>query len=169
VEEGKVVARLQSGDPSIYGALQRAAPPSEGTGRALHHRPRRHSASAAAAWLQIEPTVPELSQTVIMTRRSGRATSFRMGMRCLSGGYQAHWLSSFQLGKIERCRRGSHRRRYRPATRPPYTTRSWPDEDKAQGTLADIALRIARSAGAAGPINVGEVLARTRRRSARAL
>ncbi len=72
VREGKVVARLQSGDPSIYGAIQEQMAVLEEKGIEYEIIPGVSSLFAAAAILKMELTVPELSQTVIITRMEGK-------------------------------------------------------------------------------------------------
>lgn len=80
--EGKDVARLQSGDPSLWSALAEQA-------RRLVDRnidydivPGVPAFSAAAASLGHELTVPTIGQSVILTRISGRASSMPEGSRC---------------------------------------------------------------------------------------
>lgn len=65
---GGLVARVQSGDPSIYGAIheQMAALAAAGVPHSIV--PGVSSAFAAAARLGIELTVPEVSQTVVFAR-----------------------------------------------------------------------------------------------------
>jgi len=72
VKQGKVVARLQSGDPSIYGAIQEQMTTLDEKGITYEIIPGVSSLLAAAASLKTELTVPELSQTVIITRMEGR-------------------------------------------------------------------------------------------------
>ena len=72
VKQGKVVARLQSGDPSIYGAIQEQMAALDEKGIAYEIIPGVSSLFAAAAALKVELTIPELSQTVIITRLEGR-------------------------------------------------------------------------------------------------
>jgi len=72
VKQGQVVARLQSGDPSIYGAIQEQMAALDEKGIAYEIIPGVSALFAAAASLKTELTVPELSQTVIITRMEGR-------------------------------------------------------------------------------------------------
>jgi precorrin-4/cobalt-precorrin-4 C11-methyltransferase len=72
VRQGKVVARLQSGDPSIYGAIGEQMAALDEKGIAYEIIPGVSSLFAAAASLKAELTVPELSQTVIITRVEGK-------------------------------------------------------------------------------------------------
>jgi len=74
VGQGKVVARLQSGDPSIYGAIQEQMEALDEKGIAYEIIPGVSSLFAAAAALKTELTVPELSQTVIITRLEGKTS-----------------------------------------------------------------------------------------------
>ncbi len=72
--QGLAVARLHTGDPSIFGALREQL-------RLLRERqipfriiPGVSSFLAAAAALEIEYTIPDLTQTLILTRVSGRTS-----------------------------------------------------------------------------------------------
>ena len=72
VSRGKTVARIQSGDPAIYGATFEQMRLLEKEGVDYEIIPGVSSAFAAAAVLKVELTVPEVAQTVIMTRAEGR-------------------------------------------------------------------------------------------------
>ena len=72
ISEGKTVARIQSGDPSLYGATLEQMRILEAEGIDYEIIPGVSAAFAAAAVLKSELTVPEVSQTVIMTRAEGR-------------------------------------------------------------------------------------------------
>jgi len=72
VKQGKMVARLQSGDPSIFGAIQEQMAALDGIGIEYEVIPGVSSLLAAAASLKTELTIPELSQSVIITRMGGR-------------------------------------------------------------------------------------------------
>jgi precorrin-4/cobalt-precorrin-4 C11-methyltransferase len=69
---GKLVARIHSGDPSIFGAIHEQMVALERAGVPYEIIPGVCSAFAAAAALGQELTVPELAQTVILTRAEGR-------------------------------------------------------------------------------------------------
>ena len=72
VHDGKVVARLHTGDPSIYGAIAEQMAELDQRGVTYEIIPGVSSLFAAAAVLKAELTVPDLSQTVIVTRMEGR-------------------------------------------------------------------------------------------------
>lgn len=72
VEKGLEVVRLHTGDPSIYGAIQEQKQLLREAGVESRVVPGVTSALAAAAELGQELTLPGISQTVILTRMSGR-------------------------------------------------------------------------------------------------
>lgn len=72
VKQGKLVVRLQSGDPAIYGAIQEQMAILDEKGIEYDVIPGVSSLFAAASALKAELTVPEISQTIIITRMEGR-------------------------------------------------------------------------------------------------
>lgn len=68
------VARLHSGDPAIYGAIAEQMRRLDALGIAYEIVPGVSSFLASAAILNAELTKPEVSQTIILTRTSGRAS-----------------------------------------------------------------------------------------------
>lgn len=71
--EGLCVARVHSGDPSIYSAIGEQIRLCEEIGMPYEIVPGVGSLSAAAAALGQELTVPERAQSLILTRREGRS------------------------------------------------------------------------------------------------
>jgi precorrin-4 C11-methyltransferase len=72
VEEDLKVARVHSGDPSLWGAILEQIEFCEGLGLEWEIVPGVSSLGAAAAAIGRELTVPEVSQSVILTRRASR-------------------------------------------------------------------------------------------------
>jgi precorrin-4/cobalt-precorrin-4 C11-methyltransferase len=72
--EGLHVARVQSGDPSLYGTLHEQIDACRRLGLAYEIVPGVSSMAAAAAALGQELTVPDVAQTLILTRRPTRTT-----------------------------------------------------------------------------------------------
>ncbi|ADG13832.1 precorrin-4 C11-methyltransferase [Methanocaldococcus infernus ME] len=72
VKKGKKVVRLHTGDPSIYGAIKEQIDELEKRGIEVEIIPGVSSLFAAAASLKVELTLPDVSQTVIITRPEGR-------------------------------------------------------------------------------------------------
>lgn len=70
--EGKIVARVHDGDPSIFGSTKEYFELLEKDGIDFEVVPGVSSFIAAAASLKTEYTIPELTQTVVITRYPGR-------------------------------------------------------------------------------------------------
>ncbi len=68
------VVRLQSGDPSLYSAVHEQIQALGEAGIPFEIIPGISTFQLAAARLQVELTIPELVQTIILTRISGRTT-----------------------------------------------------------------------------------------------
>ncbi len=75
VQKGYSVVRLHSGDPSLYSAIYEQIYQLAEAEIAVEVVPGISAFQDAAAKLQVELTIPELVQTIILTRFSGRATS----------------------------------------------------------------------------------------------
>ncbi len=73
-KEGKDVARVHSGDPSIYGATGEQMRRLDEL--SIHYEviPGVTAVSASAAWLKRELTLPDIAQTVIYTRYAGKTS-----------------------------------------------------------------------------------------------
>ena len=69
---GRRVMRLHSGDPALYGAIFEQMAALQQRGIAYQIIPGVTAAFAAAAAMGIEYTLPETTQTLILTRMSGR-------------------------------------------------------------------------------------------------
>lgn len=77
--EGKDVARLHSGDPSIWSAMGEQLRRLRALGIPYTVTPGVPSFSAAAAALEAELTLPGLAQSVVLTRMPGRASAMPEG------------------------------------------------------------------------------------------
>jgi len=71
-DKGLIVARLHTGDPCIYGAIQEQMAFFDRYGMRYHITPGISSFQAAAAALRSQFTIPERVQTIILTRGEGR-------------------------------------------------------------------------------------------------
>jgi len=71
-EEGKTTVRLHTGDPSLYGAIREQMDILDEYSIEYDVTPGVSSFSGAAAALQAEYTLPDVSQSVIITRMAGR-------------------------------------------------------------------------------------------------
>ncbi len=70
--KGGVTVRLHTGDPSLYGAIREQMDQLDALGISYDVTPGVSSFSGAAAVLNAEYTLPEVSQSVIITRMAGR-------------------------------------------------------------------------------------------------
>ncbi len=73
-EEGLSVARVHSGDPTLYGTLHEQLGACRALGLEVEIVPGVSSLSAAAAALGQELTIPDVSQSLILTRRAQRTS-----------------------------------------------------------------------------------------------
>ena len=143
IREGKIVARLQSGDPSIYGALQEQMDTLEEYGIEYEIVPGVSSLCAAAASLRTELTIPQLSQTVIITRTAGRTpVPEKESLRNLAAHQAtlAIFLSvSFMEKVVEELLDGGY-----PSETPVAVVYrvSWKDETVIRSTLKEIAEKV---------------------------
>ena len=143
VREGKTVARVQSGDPSIYGAILEQMRILEKEGVDFEIIPGVSAAFAAAAVLRSELTVPEKSQTVIMTRMEGRVSmpkGEQLKDLATHGCTMVIFLSITRVTKVVRELTSSG---YTEDTPVAVVYRvGWPDELVIRGTLKDIADKV---------------------------
>lgn len=72
IQRGELVARIHTGDPSLYGALPEQIDLLDRDGIAWEIIPGITAACAAAAAAGISFTKPEISQSLIITRQAGR-------------------------------------------------------------------------------------------------
>ncbi len=71
-EEGKLTVRLHTGEPSIYGAVREQMDELDRRGLSYESCPGVSACFGAAASLNLEYTLPEVSQSLIITRLEGR-------------------------------------------------------------------------------------------------
>jgi precorrin-4/cobalt-precorrin-4 C11-methyltransferase len=160
-ERGQDVARLQSGDLSVYSATAEQTRRLDELGIPWDMTPGVPAFAAAAAALRCELTVPEVAQTVILTRYGKRATAIPAGEEL--SALAAHGTTLvIHLGTqaIEEIAAtvAPHYGEDCPAA--VVARASWPDELVLRGTLATIA-GLVRGAGVkrTATILVGRALA----------
>ena len=143
VRQGKTVARVQSGDPSIYGAILEQMRILEREGVEYEIIPGVSSAFAAAAVLKAELTVPGGSQSVILTRAEGRVpmpTGEQLRELAAHQSTLVIFLSVTRMTKVSRDLRAAG---YPKGTPVAVAYRiGWPDELIIRGDLTDIAAKV---------------------------
>ena len=80
-DEGMLVARVHPGDPAIYGATAEQRDQCRRIGIAFETVPGVSAFSAAAAAAEVEITLPEVAQSLILTRLEGGRTPMPPGER----------------------------------------------------------------------------------------
>ncbi|WP_033438132.1 precorrin-4 C(11)-methyltransferase [Saccharothrix sp. NRRL B-16314] len=158
---GQHVARLHSGDPSVFSAMAEQMRRLDALGIPYDVTPGVPAFAAAAASLNRELTVPGVGQTVILTRTSARATPMPPGEDLVtlgaSGATLVLHLAVQRIGEVVADLLPNYGADCPVAV---VARASRDDELVLRGTLADIADQV----GAAGVkrtaiIVVGEVLA----------
>jgi precorrin-4/cobalt-precorrin-4 C11-methyltransferase len=163
VAAGREVARVHSGDPSLYGAIAEQIRRLERLGIDYDVTPGVPAFAAAAAALRRELTIPEVSQTVILTRTAMKSSAMPAGEELAnlarSRATLVIHLSIRNLLEIER-----QLAPYYGSDCPVIVAYrvGWPDEAFIRGTLSNIrdkvrAAKITRTA----LILVGHALAET--------
>lgn len=162
-EEGHDVARLHSGDPSVFSAVAEQMRRLDAAGVPYEIVPGVPAFAAAAAALKRELTVPTVGQTVILTRVSQQATPMPDGEDLATLGRNGALLV-LHLGARYVDRIVSELVPHYGADCPAAVVAmaSRPDELVLRGTLEDIASQV-KAAGVTrtAVIMVGRVLAAT--------
>ncbi|MEU1362411.1 precorrin-4 C(11)-methyltransferase [Micromonospora zamorensis] len=104
-EQGLTVARIHSGDPALWGAVQEQLELCRALGLAVEIVPGVSSFTAVAAIVGRELTVPEVAQSVILTRLEGGKTPMPPGERVRDfarhGTTMALFLSAARSGQVQ--------------------------------------------------------------------
>ncbi|MNC18625.1 Precorrin-4 C(11)-methyltransferase [compost metagenome] len=142
-EQGQDVARVHSGDPSLYGAIGEQIRHLQALGIDYQIIPGVTATAASAALLGCELTLPQVAQTVILTRygdsspmppgeqlgdlaRHGSTLAIHLGVKHLSRIVEEllpHYGAHCPVAVVHRA--------------------TWPDQDWVRGTLGDIVERLA--------------------------
>ena len=139
--QGKEVVRLHTGDASIYGAVREQMDLLDAEGIPYDSCPGVSACFGAAASLNLEYTLPGVTQTLIVTRMAGRTPvpeREKIPRLAEHGASMAVYLSSGMLDRLsEELIRGG----YDPDTPAALVYRAtWPEEEKyvcTVGTLAE--------------------------------
>ncbi|MGY1744137.1 precorrin-4 C(11)-methyltransferase [Blastococcus sp. SYSU D00695] len=145
-EAGHDVARLHSGDPSVYSAMAEQMRRLDAAGVPYEVVPGVPSFAAAAAALKRELTVPGVAQTVVLTRTSARSTPMPPGEQlsayAATGATLVLHLAVQRLDELA-PQLAEHYGAGCPAAVVAYASRA--DEVVLRGTLADIAGQVAEA------------------------
>ena len=142
-EAGKTTVRLHTGDPCLYGAIREQMDELDKRGVAYDYCPGVSAFSGAAAALKMEYTLPEVSQSVIITRMAGRTpVPERESIRSFAA-HGATMVLFLSAGLLEQTQAELLAGGYSPDTPAAIVYKaSWPDEKRCLctvGTLDDCA------------------------------
>lgn len=102
---GQTTVRLHTGDPSLYGAIREQMDALDKLGLPYDVTPGVSAFSGAAAALEAEYTLPQISQSVIITRMAGRTPvpeGERLSKLAAHGCTMVLFLSTGLLEEVER-------------------------------------------------------------------
>lgn len=134
--------RLHTGDPSIYGAIREQMNSLDKLGIDYEVVPGVSSFQAAAAALKTELTAPEIAQTIILSRTSGRTPMPEMQELEHLARTQSTLCLFLSVHKIDLV--ADELAVYYGHDCPAAVVfrASWPDEKLVQGSLANIAAKV---------------------------
>ncbi len=137
------LVRLHTGDPSIYGAIREQMNSLDELGVEYEVVPGISSFQAAAATLKTELTAPEVSQTIILSRTSGRTPmpeKEELQILAQSRSTLCLFLSVHKMIDVAEELADYYGQDCPAAV---VFHASWPDEKIVRGTLADIGQKVA--------------------------
>lgn len=139
---GELVVRLHTGDPGLYGAIREQMELLDKEGIPYETVPGVSAAFAAAAAINQELTLPEISQTVILTRLGGRTPvpeKEKLSMLASHQSTMVIYLSVQRIGSVI-----EELRKHYPANTPAVVAYrvGWPDQAFVHGDLENIAQKV---------------------------
>lgn len=138
-DQGKLIVRLHTGDPCIYGAIQEQMAFFDQYNMSYHITPGISSFQAAAAALRSQFTIPEKVQTIILTRGEGRTTmpeKEKLHLLARSQSTMCIFLSASIVGDVQ----NDLLKHYPPETPVAACYKlTWKDERIYRGELKDLA------------------------------
>lgn len=138
-EEGANVARLHTGDPSLYGAIREQMDFLKAHGIDYDVCPGVSAFCGAAAALQAEYTLPGVTQTVIITRAEGRTPVPEQEQLRKLAVHQATMVLFLSVTLAEKVQRELIEGGYPEDTPTAVVFRaSWPDERVVRTTLSKL-------------------------------
>ena len=128
-QEGKTTVRLQTGDPSIYGAVREQMDLLDQAGIPYDSCPGVSSLCGAAAALNLEYTLPDIAQSVVITRMAGRTpVPERESVRSFAA-HQTTMVLFLSAGLLDKAAEELVAGGYDPKTPAAIVYKaSWPDE-----------------------------------------
>lgn len=139
-EENKDIVRLHTGEPSIYGAVREQMDELDKLGISYDSCPGVSACFGAASILNLEYTLPEVSQSLIITRMEGRTSVPEMESIESFAAHQASMAIYLSTGMLDELGRRLIKGGYREDTPAALIYKAtWPDEKAFVCTVATLA------------------------------
>lgn len=134
--EGKMIVRLHTGDPSVYGAVREQMDELDHLGISYESCPGVSACFGAAASLNLEYTLPDISQSLIITRMEGKTKVPETESIESFAAHQATMAIYLSAGMLETlCQRlidGGYKKDTPAAL---VFKATWPEEEAYTGTI----------------------------------
>ena len=144
-DEGLVTVRLHTGDPCLYGAIREQMDVLDEKGIGYDYCPGVSSFCGAASALNLEYTLPEVSQSVVITRMAGRTPVPEKESIESFAAHQATMVVFLSTGMLEELSRRLIAGGYQADTPAAIVYKATWEDEKAcvctVGTLAETAKR----------------------------
>lgn len=138
--EEKMTVRLHTGDPSLYGAIREQMDRLDKLGIKYDICPGVSSFCGAAAALRAEYTLPDVSQTVIITRMAGRTPVPEKESIATLAAHNATMVIFLSTGLLKELSAELIRGGYKPDTPAAIVYKaSWADQKVCRCTVEDLA------------------------------
>ena len=139
-KSGKEVVRLHTGEPSVYGAVREQMDILDKEGISYESCPGVTAAFGAASSLNLEYTLPNVSQTLIITRLEGKTKvpeKEKMELLAQHGSSMAIYLSIGMIDElVEKLIKGGYSSETPAAI---VYKATWPEEKKIICTIGELA------------------------------
>ncbi len=137
--ENKVTVRLHTGEPSLYGAVREQMDALDAAGIQYESCPGVSACFAAAASLNLEFTLPEVSQSLIITRMEGKTAVPSAESIESFARHHASMAIYLSAGMLEKLSEELVKGGYSPKTPAAIVYKaSWPDEKKILCTVGTL-------------------------------
>ena len=138
--EGKMMVRLHTGDPCLYGAIREQMDWLDEKKIPYDSCPGVSSFCGAASALNLEYTLPKVSQSVVITRMEGRTPVPEKETVASFASHGATMVLFLSTGLLEQLERQLVEGGYAPDTPAAIVYKAtWPDEEKYVCTVSDLA------------------------------
>ena len=138
--EGKMTVRLHTGDPCLYGAIREQMDWLDEKKIPYDSCPGVSSFCGAASALNLEDTLPNVSQSVVITRMQGRTSVPEKETVASFASHGATMVLFLSTGLLEQLEQQLVEGGYTPDTPAAIVYKAtWPDEEKYVCTVSDLA------------------------------